>query len=286
MKLTVRQKGKKFNEYNFTTGPIYIGRQMGSQIFLPNRSVSRQHTVIYTDKDGAWIAEDLDSANKTYLNKHAIHRAAIKDGDTLNIGEFNIKIEIKDANSENQSRKSAIHLDDTVAEINPDIHADIRVANSKSAPMIKIDACRTQDIIKAARSLSKVRSMKSLHRQLLDIILSQFAPLNAWAALRKEGDGPMDLEGGRKISSEAVKNTDLIMAERIKEAIEKKHYIVVPQLPRGKVRSVIIAPIINGKKCHGVLYANNSSMHEAYTMADLDYLMLISLHAAAIMDLI
>jgi len=286
MKLTVRQKGKKFNEYNFTTGPIYIGRQMGSQIFLPNRSVSRQHAVIYIDKNGAWVAEDLDSANKTFLNKHAIHRSLIKDGDTLNIGEFNIKIEIKDENSENDSHKTAIHLDDTIAEINPDIHAEVRVANSKSAPMIKIPAYRTKDILKASCSLSKVRSMKSLHRQLLDIVLSQFAPLNAWMALRKDDEGPMDLEGGRKISSETVKHADLMMPERIKEATEKKHYIIVPQLPRGKVRSVIIAPILNGKKCHGILYANNSSMHAAYTMADLDYLMLISIHAAAIMELI
>ncbi|MBW8016677.1 MAG: FHA domain-containing protein [Planctomycetes bacterium] len=286
MKLTVRQKGKKINEYNFAVGPIYIGRQMGSQVFLPDRSVSRQHAVIYTAKNGAWVAEDLDSANKTYLNKHAIHRSAIKDGDTLNVGEFNIKIQITDDESENDSHKTAIHLDDTIAEINPDIHADIRVANSKSAPMIKIPALRTKDILKASCALSKVRSMKSLHRQLLDIVLSQFAPLNAWVALRKDDDGPMDLEGGRKISSETVKLADLMMAERINEATDKKHYIIVPQLPRGKVRSVIIAPILSGRKCHGVLYANNSSMHEAYTMADLDYLMLLSIHAAAIMELI
>ena len=48
----------------------------------------------------------------------------------------------------------------------------------------------------------------------------------------------------------------------------------------------ILIPILNGRKCHGILYASNSSMHEAYTMADLDYLMLISIHAAAMMELI
>jgi hypothetical protein len=40
-------------------------------------------------------------------------------------------------------------------------------------------------------------------------------------ALRKDDEGPMDLEGGRKISSETVKLTDLMMPERIKEATEK-----------------------------------------------------------------
>ena len=285
MKLTVMQKGKKFNEYNFRNGPIYIGRQMGSQIFLPNRSVSRQHAVIYTAKNGAWVAEDLDSANKTYLNKHAIHKSTIKNGDTLNVGEFNIKILISEESAKDNAKKTAIHLDDTIADISPDIHAEIRIANSKSAPMIRIPATRTKDILNATRAMSKVKSMKSLHRQLLDIILGQFAPLNAWVALRKDDEGHMDIEGGRKISSETVKLKNLILPDRIKEATDKKHYILVPQLPRGKVRSVIIAPILNGKKCHGLLYANNSTMHEAYSMEDLDYLMLLSIHAAAIMEL-
>ncbi len=285
MKLTVRQKGKKFNEFNFKSGPIYIGRQMGSQVFLPNRSVSRQHAVIYIAKNGDWIAEDLDSANKTFLNKHAIHRATIKDGDTLKIGEFNIKILITEEAVEKNAKNPPIHLDDTIADFSPDIHAEVRIANSKTAPMIRIPASRTKDILKASCSLSKVRSIKSLHRQLLDIVLSQFAPLNVWVAIREDDDGPMDLEGGRQISSQTVKYDSLMMPDRIKEATEKKHYILVPQLPRGKIRSIIIAPILNGRKCHGVLYANNSSMHEPYTMEDLDYLMLISIHAAAILEL-
>lgn len=286
MKLTVMQKGKKFNEYKFKNGPIYIGRQMGSQIFLANRSVSRQHAVIYTTKDGDWIAEDLDSANKTYLNKHAIHRATIKDRDTLNVGEFNIKIQISEESSENKLKKTAIHLDDTVAGMTPDIHAEIRIANSKSAPMIKIPSTRTKDILNASVIMGKVRSIKSLHRQLMEIVLSQFAPLNVWVAIRTEDDGPMDLEGGKKISSEAITFDSLMMNDKIKEATGKKHYILIPQLPRGKIRSIIIAPILNGRKCYGVLYANNSSMHEPYTMEDLDYLMLLSIQAAAIMELV
>ena len=284
MRLTVMQKGKKVNEFKFANGPIYIGRQMGSQVFLPDRSISRQHAVIYTSNDGSWIAEDLDSANKTYLNKHAIHRSQIKDGDTLNIGDFNIKIKIGEGEDEKKSHNS-IHLGDTVAEINPDIHTEVRQPNSKTAPMIKIPAFRAEDLLQACRSLRKARSLKSLHGQLVDIVRSQFTPLNSWAALRKEPDGPMDIEGGRKTSSEIIKLDDLMMQDKVNEAIAKKRYILVPQMPKGKVRSAIICPILYQRNCYGALYANNSTMHEAYDMADLDYLMLISIQAAALVEI-
>lgn len=285
MRLLVRQNGKRVSEFRFKKGPIYIGRQMGSQIFLPDKAISRQHAVIYNTKDGGWVIEDLDSANKTFINKHAIHKSQLKDGQTINIANFNIKVTLSE-NDENDNKKAPIHLDDTVAEVNTDIHTESRIPNARSAPMIKIPPTRAKDFLNASRSLNKVRNLKALHRQLLDIVLSQFAPLNAWVALRKDDQGPMDIEGGRKISSESVSLADLMMTDQIKVATEKNKYILVPQLPRCKIRSVIIAPIINGKKCHGVIYANNSTMHGAYDMADLDYLMLISIQASALMELI
>ena len=75
MQLTVKRGDNLVNELRFSRGPIYIGRQIGSQIFLPDRAVSRQHTVLYTTTDGKWTVEDLDSANKTYLNNETVHKA-------------------------------------------------------------------------------------------------------------------------------------------------------------------------------------------------------------------
>jgi pSer/pThr/pTyr-binding forkhead associated (FHA) protein len=64
MRLFVSLGGSSVNELRFDRGPIYIGRQTGSQVFLPDAAVSRQHAVIYTTRDGSWIVEDLGSATK------------------------------------------------------------------------------------------------------------------------------------------------------------------------------------------------------------------------------
>lgn len=80
MRLVVKQDGRKVNELQFTAGPVYIGRGVNSQVFLPDRAVSRQHAVIFTTQDGKWMVEDLDSANKTYLNDKQIHKVEVKKG--------------------------------------------------------------------------------------------------------------------------------------------------------------------------------------------------------------
>jgi len=91
MHLVIKKGGITFNEFRFVKGPIYIGRHMHSQIFLPERAVSRQHAVIYITQDGQWVVEDLDSANKTFLNEKPIHKASIQDGDVLKIADKNLQ---------------------------------------------------------------------------------------------------------------------------------------------------------------------------------------------------
>ena len=66
MRLVVKQGDRTVNELQFEKGPIYIGRHSNSQVFLPDKTVSRQHAVIYNTKDGQWVVEDLESANKTF----------------------------------------------------------------------------------------------------------------------------------------------------------------------------------------------------------------------------
>jgi len=283
MRLLIRQKGQVFNELRFREGPIYIGRHMGSQVFLPDRSVSRQHAVIYVTSEGKWVVEDLDSANKTLLNRTAIHRKPLKDGDTIKVGDFNIKVYLED-DPEQVKKKSSIHLDDTVANVDPDIQTQTRASDAPDAPAIKLPVKRSHDFLKASRMFASVRKFDRLHRQLLDIVFAQFTASIVWVGIRHESQGDLDMEGGRKITTETIKRDHLVMAPKITKAMSKSRYILVPQLPRGEVRSIIIAPVLSGKKCYGAVYACNSKQYKPYDMTDLDYLMLLTIQAAAVIE--
>ena len=66
------------------------------------------------------------------------------------------------------------------------------------------------------------------------------------------------------------------------EALDKNKYLLVHQLPRQianrGIRSVIIAPILVDKECHGVVYIENSKEHPHYSLPDMDYLILLTIN--------
>ncbi len=296
VRLSVSREGKLAADFQFEDGPVYIGRQMGSQVFLPDRAVSRQHAVIYKSETNQWVIEDLDSANKTFLNKNAIHKSEFKDGDTISIGIFTLQVHIdedKPADTaididDNTPEEKPIHLDDTLAEIMPEIHTVIRNPDSKSAEMIRIPSKRIKDFSKASQAICATVNLRQLHKELLQILLRQFAATNVWAALREEPDEAMDCEGGRMITSESIELSQLAAQKALADAMGKSKYVLVPKLPRevskDNIRSAIVAPILKDGKSYGVLYAENSIQHGHYGLTDLDYLILITIQAAAMIE--
>ncbi|MFH1614201.1 MAG: FHA domain-containing protein [Planctomycetota bacterium] len=284
MRLVVRQGDKQINDLHFVKGPIYIGRHVGSQVFLADRAVSRQHAVIYSSQDGQWLVEDLNSANKTYLNDEAIHKTSIKSGDMLRIGDFTIEVQFETTLA---ALDEPIDLADTLQTGVHEPQTIIRKVSGDDAPMIRMPAGRARDFSRAVASLNGAQVIEKLLADLLDVLLKQFTGFRAWGELRMDAEGAMTCQGGKKRNSETVNLGDLILEERINYALDNKANILVPRIPaekgRQRVRSAIIAPVVSGPDCHGVLYVDNSVEHEHYSLTDLDYLMFLAIHTAAIL---
>ena len=281
MRLTVKRGGDLINELRFSRGPICIGRQIGSQIFLPDKAVSRQHTVIYTTTDGKWMVEDLDSANKTYLNDEAIHKSEVKNGDVLKIADFRIEIHVDEFGKQD----SSVSLEDTLHATLHEAQIVFRHLDSVDAPLMRMQAKRGKDFSFAATAICRCLAIQELLATLLDLLFRQFSPFRAWAALRKNPAEAMEVSNGRKINGQAVRFEELYLGPRISEAIKNHCYILVTRLPiqqeGDKIGSAMIAPIMCEGACFGVLYADSSLDHEHYGLNDLDYLILVSLMAGA-----
>ncbi len=66
---------------------VVIGRDEGSPIQIVDEAVSRQHLRISSDGDRSYAAEDLASANGTYVNDVRIDEARpLADGDVVRLG--------------------------------------------------------------------------------------------------------------------------------------------------------------------------------------------------------
>jgi pSer/pThr/pTyr-binding forkhead associated (FHA) protein len=77
------QTGQEYNLCRFATA---LGRSLSCDIVLTDKSVSRQHAVVYCLK-GKFYIEDVGSTNGTTLNKKAVTaRVPLMCGDELRIG--------------------------------------------------------------------------------------------------------------------------------------------------------------------------------------------------------
>jgi hypothetical protein len=281
MRLTIKQSGRKINELRFTRGPIYIGRHTNSQVFLPGKLVSRQHAVLYYTQEGKWMLEDLDSANKTYLNSQIIRKTEVKNGDSIQIADFTIEVNLEDGVDAAQQ----IHLEDTIVSPAQEPQVIIREITAVNAPDLKLPVRRVKDFAQATEAICETNNLDKVLETLLSITLRQFAAFHSWGTLRNQTSGPMTCQAGRRRDGEAVHIKEIKLSDKITQAVEKGQFMLLPRLPSHReegVQSAMIAPIIGAAGCFGALYVDNAMDHEYYSLSDLDYMMLLAIHTATI----
>lgn len=293
MRLIVKQNNSTISEFQFEEGPIYIGRHKDSQIFLGHRAVSRQHAVIFQEDD-KWVVEDLDSANKTYLNNKPTHKSEIKNGDLLRIIHFTIKVVIE----EGVKAEKPIDLADTLTKTAYDLQGPLAAAPSdiitrepakNNAPAMRLPAKRLLDFSKAVEAVSKANNIDALLLTMLKLSLVQFDANISWAALRKKALGPMTCHGGQLRNGKKIEFSQIQYNDKINQAVESGQYMLMPNIStqneeESKVRSALISPVMRPSGCYGAVYVNNSLDSKHYNLGDLDYMMLLTTHIAAVIE--
>jgi pSer/pThr/pTyr-binding forkhead associated (FHA) protein len=294
VQLTLKQNDSTVNVFHFSKGPIYIGRHTNSQIFLNHRGVSRQHAVIFQTQDGQWMVEDLDSANKTFLNDEAVHKAPIQTGDRLRIVVFAIEINLEKSldvdrpiNMEDTLARTAYNLEMPLSAAGQEVI--VRKPDSGHSPPVRLAAARLTDFARAAEAICKARDHDELLLTLLDTTLEQLKAYHTWCALRAKPAGPMTSHAGKQREGRAVDLSEIRLSQRITQAVEKGEYLVLPRVSGQmekiqKIRSVMIAPIMRPTGCFGVIYVDNSTDDENYGLSDLDYLTLVTTLTAAVLE--
>jgi hypothetical protein len=244
--------------------------------------------VVHAADDGTWTLEDLGSSNKTFLNDKAVTRAQIKHGDCLRITDFTIDIVLE----ENAVEEAPPHPEDTLqleaALTTPKHETVVRRPDAQHAPAMRLAAGRLTDFAKATEVIFDAGDIDTLLLTLLDLTMKQFEAYHVWSALRTQPDGPMICHGGRRRDGSLVQLNELLLSDKITQAVEKGQFVVLPRVSaqmesKERIRSAMIASIMRPNGCFGVLYVDNAMVHEHYSLSDLDYLMLIAMHTAAIL---
>lgn len=83
----VFRSGRRVSEITLAPPELVIGRDASAAIRLDDRLVSRRHARVLP-ADGAWVVEDLDTRNGTFVNGVREYRRALRDGDRLEFGAW------------------------------------------------------------------------------------------------------------------------------------------------------------------------------------------------------
>lgn len=287
MHLTIRQADGTNKEFTFEHGPIRIGRASNSDIFLPSRGVSRQHAIIDSDAESTWTIEDLDSSNKTYLNGNTVSKAKIRSGDRLRIVDFDIEVDLGDEILNEQP----LQADETLVEATlavPLHETVVRKPDAAHAPAMRLAARRLTDFAQVSEAICQAGNIERLLVTLLNMTVKQFNAYHVWCALREQPSGPMMYHVGKRRDGQKIGLDDIQLQEKISQAIDRHQSLVLPRVSaqveaKERIRSAMIASILRPGGCYGVIYVDNAMVHEHYSLSDLDYLMLMAMHTAAVL---
>ena len=289
MRLVLKQKDGETKEFQFANGPIQIGRAADSHVFLPDRTVSKKHALIACDGDGKWEVQDLDSANKTYLNGEAVHKAPIKTGDAIRITEFTMEVNLDERPPADHNAQFEDTLNLEAGLATPMHETVVRKPDAGHAPAMRLPAKRLSDFSQACDAICKSANLEELLVTLLNMGIQQFSAFHTWCALREQPNGPMTYHAGKRRDGQPVELGDLMLADKINHAVERAQSLVLPRVAadlesKERIRSALIAAICGPGGCYGVIYVDNAMVHDHYTLGDLDYLMIVAMHTAAVLN--
>jgi len=297
MRILVRRGTSLISDLRFSAGPVYIGRQSSSQVFLPDRAVSRQHAILLLEADNTWAIKDLGSANRTQVNSRPVVRQALHEGDVIAIADFTLEFHAEDLPTAPAAREPAADLGDTLVQtrdVVPSVYA--QQADRLADRVLHIAPGRVKNLYQLVTLLCHLEDEEALMRELTKVLLEQFDAYHVWIGLRETTTGPLTCHGGLTRGGAAITLEAMPGTKLVKQAIKTESYILIPNIVDAaaagdslvgnieQLRAAMAAPIMGPAGAYGVLYVDNGCDQTPYSNQDLDYLTLVSTLVAALVE--
>ena len=98
-RLVIQRRGRRSQVFRLMQPSVVIGRGKGTDLLLPDISVSRHHARVDRHGEDGHVLTDLGSQNGTKVNGQKVKEQVLQPGDELQIGKFLLTYEFKPARS-------------------------------------------------------------------------------------------------------------------------------------------------------------------------------------------
>ena len=272
--LLVIQGADQGKRFEFSSGPLALGRDNSNTVQLHDNEVSRRHAEVRSIAGGFEVV-DLGSANGTYVNDYAVDRTLLRHGDKLQLGQTVMTFHDGGTAAQRDLRSRV----DLLARSSPDDHSAIlrsipsgegsRVlqAPDAAAGWLRERLLPLSVMYRATQAISNVLDIDALSPQILELVFESIHA-DRGAILLKDETGQLVPKAVRWRDPNRPDERLAISRTIIDYVLEKGEGVITTDAPSDKrfspaqsivdyqIREAICVPIQGRHTTLGVLYAD------------------------------
>jgi signal transduction histidine kinase/pSer/pThr/pTyr-binding forkhead associated (FHA) protein len=284
--LMVIQGADQGKRFEFTFGPVALGRDDSNAVRLHDTEVSRRHAELRLDQGGFRIL-DLSSANGTFVNDKAVDQTALKSGDRVQLGQTVLLF-----HEGTSARRDLADRVDMLEKSSPDDRSAIlkSISSDEGSRVLKAPdsaagwlgerLMNLSVMYRATEAINSVQDIDALSPQILELVFESIGA-DRGAILLKDDKGQLVPKAVRwRLSAEPGER--LTISQTIVDyVLEKGEGVITTDAPTDKrfspaqsivdyqIREAICVPIQGRHTTLGVLYSDIQSSFAA-TVASVD----------------
>ncbi len=273
--LLVIQGADQGKRFEFTSGPVALGRDNSNAVQVHDNEVSRRHAELRSLLTGFEIV-DLGSANGTYVNDRAIDRTALRHGDKVQLGQTVIVFQDGGTSVQRDLRSRV----DLLARSGPDDRSAIlrsipsgegsrvlQAPDAAAAGWLRERLMPLAVMYRATQAISNVLDIDTLSPQILELVFESIHA-DRGAILLKDESGQLVPKAVRWGDSDQPDERMTISRTIVDYVLEKGEGVITTDAPSDKrfspaqsivdyqIREAICVPIQGRHTTLGVLYAD------------------------------
>lgn len=259
-----------------------IGRGRENSIFVADKSLSRNHSVIHVSKERI-LVRDLASRNGTFVNEKRIEEAVVNDGDKIRCGDVVFALVIESDKPEGERR--------IVKEISRDFSpSSVQEISSRQTDKSSSKQ-RLEILLQVSQLLSSPEAIEPLLQKILDLVSGIMGAERAAVLLVDTRTGELEPKITRStvpLKEDAAaysrtiaryvleKNVSVLSSDASKDTRFDKATSILEQ----SIRSSMCVPMRVRDKMIGVIYLDSLSVANHFAESELEFLAALASQSA------
>ena len=264
---------------------LILGRETTSDLPILDVGVSRRHAELFATEHGLEI-RDLGSRNGTYINGKRVTDAVASAGDRVTFGGV-VLIFTQLAAAPKPVVESVARFDGSSTQVHE------RAMPTPSQAVDAVAGRRLAALVALAQRLGRLGDLQATFDRIVDDLFEAF-PADRVAVLLRQSDGTLDTRIARDRQGTTIGRP---VPRAIAQGVAERQVALITHdasvdtrtagtsVMMQSVRSALAAPLLgDGRITLGVLYVDNLRDANAFTDADLDFLVAYAGIAAAAVE--